>query len=79
MIVHGAVPPPWQVVDNFCHNFDLDQARCAPERRMFLNSAPNAFMFWKIKVIAFGKSLQRLALHYNNVRLFLFFIQYLIA
>lgn len=49
MIVHGAVPPPWQVVDNFCHNFDLDQARCAPER-----------------LIAFGKSLQRLALHYNN-------------
>jgi len=47
MIVPGVVPPPWQVVDNFCHNFDLNQARCAPERRMFLNFAPETFVFWK--------------------------------
>ncbi|KAF8964828.1 hypothetical protein BDZ97DRAFT_1918779 [Flammula alnicola] len=25
-------PPPWQVVQNFCHNFDPDQARLAPDR-----------------------------------------------
>jgi COP9 signalosome complex subunit 3 len=32
LTVHGAVPPPWQVVDNFCHNFDVNQVRYAPER-----------------------------------------------
>ncbi|KAF7770561.1 hypothetical protein Agabi119p4_6535 [Agaricus bisporus var. burnettii] len=34
--VHGAVPPPWQVVDSFCHNFDREQARYAPERVVIL-------------------------------------------
>ncbi|KAF9445144.1 hypothetical protein P691DRAFT_806121 [Macrolepiota fuliginosa MF-IS2] len=34
--VHGAVPPPWQVVDNFCQNFDQNQVRYAPERVILL-------------------------------------------
>ncbi|KAF5349126.1 hypothetical protein D9756_009493 [Leucocoprinus leucothites] len=49
LTIHGALPPPWQIVDSFCHNFDVHQARYAPER-----------------LIALGKNLHRLALHYNN-------------
>ncbi|KAJ3573813.1 hypothetical protein NP233_g2184 [Leucocoprinus birnbaumii] len=39
LTVHGAAPPQWPIVDSFCHNFDVNQARYAPERVIILGKS----------------------------------------
>ncbi|KAF9008215.1 hypothetical protein BDQ17DRAFT_1349559 [Cyathus striatus] len=37
--VSGALPPRWEVLEEFCHNYDVEQARAAPDRVLALAKA----------------------------------------
>ncbi|KAF9008225.1 hypothetical protein BDQ17DRAFT_1323596 [Cyathus striatus] len=54
--VSGALPPRWDVLEEFCNNYDVEQARAAPDREESSSSAgkSNSKATYEARVIKVG-------------------------